>query len=464
MGKGGLSASRRRVLDVVAEGDRLEYATRNRVNTTPQPQNPSQMPTQSTATPAQTQTTSNTPAPLPTPSAHGAAARVANAAAPAESEERFPGEIRAEADETGERSHDNDGHDAGYSSSSSSSSSSSLSNDSEDEARTGGGGGRKPTRNGTAGFSSVALLLSGRSGKRTAECAEDSAAKQEVRNQKSTHDSGNDAEDDTPGAKDDAGFMTRVRTLGGHGQQRNQGSEGNLSRERSASITLARPSMFSGEYWRLVAKGFGTLNDSTLFSVSSNRELHASLLAIQEIYVLSGALASGFALILMDATDLSNAKLSTFLGFAIMVTLAFLFGICSVIISTIIFMGIGTIPVSHIRIFAQHLAQWLVLPGSLLFLSLACLGGSLAVSAWLAPFVSVRVTIVCIVSISFTGLFIMSLHLTSLLVSVRDFVQEDAKTKHKKSVRERVFGKYRTSSSKSSFSSSSLGPSLTSRS
>ncbi|KAA8491476.1 hypothetical protein FVE85_2491 [Porphyridium purpureum] len=204
---------------------------------------------------------------------------------------------------------------------------------------------------------------------------------------------------------------------------RSQASASLDNKVTAANITvdIESFSFFSKGYWERVNHGFKYINDPESIPLRNLRDMHNSMMAIQEIYVVAGALACGFALTLMEVVDLSEADLGLYLTFVVFATFAFLSGICAVMIAVFNFMGFAVTPSSHTELLSVSLGQFLALPGTMLFVSLLTLACSVATSAFVVAFKSVRITVTILCSVSFLGIILSSTYLTGQIVAIRDY-------------------------------------------
>ncbi|KAA8495893.1 hypothetical protein FVE85_2048 [Porphyridium purpureum] len=203
--------------------------------------------------------------------------------------------------------------------------------------------------------------------------------------------------------------------------------EGNTVRDVDGAEVgrMARPPFMSRAWWSNVARCFQAVQDSALFHYAKPLELHVAISAIGELFVIAGSLIAGFSLQFFEIADLSQLAFKWYLPNSVFITLAFLSGIACVVVAAMLFIGISTVPVSHVHVFANHMSWWLLRPGILMGLSFVFMGAAFTTISLRAPYPVAAWSCLGIIVFILVLLVCISLELMQRIVCVRDFVKID---------------------------------------
>ncbi|KAA8495772.1 hypothetical protein FVE85_1927 [Porphyridium purpureum] len=188
---------------------------------------------------------------------------------------------------------------------------------------------------------------------------------------------------------------------------------------------LKSSKFLSRQWWKNVNRAFYAIQDSALFHYARPRELHVAISSIGELFVIAGSLIAGFSLQFYEIADLSSLKLDWYMPNAVFITLSFLSGIACVVVAAMLFIGISTIPVNHVHVFANHLSGWLLRPGMLMGASFFFMGAAFTTISLMAPYAIAAWVCVGLILLCLFGLILTCLILMERIVRVRDFVKYD---------------------------------------
>jgi len=191
--------------------------------------------------------------------------------------------------------------------------------------------------------------------------------------------------------------------------------------------TLEFPTVFERKFWENLRSGFRSMKTSALLEYASSHEVHMALSSIGELFVINGSLIAGFSLNFLQIVDLNTVGTPIATPAFLFITLAFMGSITSVLIAMILFLGVATVPVSHIHLFAAHVGSWILRPAQLTYLCFILLCGEFVTISWTLEYISSTILVTSITGIAFVLMGILAIvHMTRVVV-VRDFVKEDVR-------------------------------------